>query len=327
MTVDYKGEVRRLLLFAVVAILIVLIIFALNFWMEIFGIRSVPPNYCQYGDINGDGVVSKADYYAIPFTWYQKERGDVDNDGDVDSFDKQLINYYIEGMLDQFPIADMFSPSWQMDKRPIFKSFSASRENVRVGEEVTFIAIANDSNGETLKAFIVIYMNDIPIKQFVGEKLEPSLSYVRSYKFNSSGTYTAKAFVSYAYRSAIWWESIPITITVSEPQRPVANFTYFVDGLTVDFYDNSFDLDGYIVNYTWNFGDGSIAYGKTVEHEYNTSGEYDVTLTVTDDDGLTSSKTVTISVSRGNIYLLLLAGLIPAVAGVIYLKKKRRRRK
>jgi PKD repeat protein len=55
----------------------------------------------------------------------------------------------------------------------------------------------------------------------------------------------------------------------------------------------SYDPDGYIVSYSWDFGDGNTASGVTVSHSYPASGSYTVTLTVTDDDGATDSITVT----------------------------------
>ena len=60
---------------------------------------------------------------------------------------------------------------------------------------------------------------------------------------------------------------------------------------------NSYDPDGYIVNYTWNFGDymanytgeSNIGYGKIVQHTYSKAKPeghyYLVKLTVTDNDG------------------------------------------
>ena len=48
---------------------------------------------------------------------------------------------------------------------------------------------------------------------------------------------------------------------------------------------NSYDPDGEIVNYSWDFGDNSKAYGKKVKHSYSKEGTYQVTLTVTDDKG------------------------------------------
>jgi len=47
-------------------------------------------------------------------------------------------------------------------------------------------------------------------------------------------------------------------------------------------------VDGEIVNYTWNFGDGSISYERNPSHKYADNGVYLITLTVIDDDGATS---------------------------------------
>jgi len=50
-----------------------------------------------------------------------------------------------------------------------------------------------------------------------------------------------------------------------------------------------------IISYEWDFGDGSISEGMTVNHTYTTFGTYDVTLTVTNTKGVTVKtwKTVT----------------------------------
>ena len=47
----------------------------------------------------------------------------------------------------------------------------------------------------------------------------------------------------------------------------------------------SADPDGTIVSYEWAFGDGNIGIGPTPSHTYLAAGTYDVTLTVTDNDG------------------------------------------
>ena len=57
------------------------------------------------------------------------------------------------------------------------------------------------------------------------------------------------------------------------------------------------DSDGSIVNYAWNFGEGSTGIGITASHTYTAAGSYTATLMVTDDDGATDSTTEKISVT------------------------------
>ncbi|MCS6935943.1 MAG: PKD domain-containing protein [Candidatus Bipolaricaulota bacterium] len=59
---------------------------------------------------------------------------------------------------------------------------------------------------------------------------------------------------------------------------------------------SSFDPDGQISSYAWDFGDGSSGRGVFVEHQYKKKGSFVVTLTVTDDKGATSSAKRTVFV-------------------------------
>jgi parallel beta-helix repeat protein len=58
----------------------------------------------------------------------------------------------------------------------------------------------------------------------------------------------------------------------------------------------SFDLDGNIVNYTWDFGDGTKGLGKTQSHVYTADGIYTITLTVMDNEERTDKDRVTVEV-------------------------------
>lgn len=67
--------------------------------------------------------------------------------------------------------------------------------------------------------------------------------------------------------------------------------------LTVSFDASvSSDSDGTIIAYVWAFGDGATGAGETIEHIYDDPGTYTARLTVADDDGATSTSTVTITV-------------------------------
>ena len=60
---------------------------------------------------------------------------------------------------------------------------------------------------------------------------------------------------------------------------------------------NSSDDDGSIASYHWDFGDGTESYGSVANHAYVLHGEYNVTLTVTDDKGKKSLYVQTIVVN------------------------------
>ncbi|MCP4150729.1 MAG: PKD domain-containing protein [bacterium] len=52
---------------------------------------------------------------------------------------------------------------------------------------------------------------------------------------------------------------------------------------------SSSDPDGSITQYYWDFGDGSVKQGRIVQHQYTIHDDYNIELTVTDDDGATTT--------------------------------------
>jgi chitodextrinase len=60
---------------------------------------------------------------------------------------------------------------------------------------------------------------------------------------------------------------------------------------------SSFDPDGVIITYLWDFGDGGNATGCVVNHTYTAIGTFSVTLTVTDDTGAADNDTCTVTVN------------------------------
>jgi PKD repeat protein len=79
-------------------------------------------------------------------------------------------------------------------------------------------------------------------------------------------------------------------------QAPVADFTVTTAQLTANFNNQSRDPDGTISAYQWDFGDGNDASNASPTHTYRAAGDYNVTLTVTDNDGLTDTTSKTVSV-------------------------------
>ncbi|MEA2053618.1 MAG: PKD domain-containing protein [Candidatus Thermoplasmatota archaeon] len=93
------------------------------------------------------------------------------------------------------------------------------------------------------------------------------------------------------------------SFTVDTNEEPVADFSYTplnptdLDTITFDASDSD-DPDGDIVNYTWDFGDENVSYGKKPTHKYDDNGTYTVTLTVKDDKGATDTCSQAIEIAN-----------------------------
>ncbi|MBW2248317.1 MAG: PKD domain-containing protein [Deltaproteobacteria bacterium] len=79
---------------------------------------------------------------------------------------------------------------------------------------------------------------------------------------------------------------------------PAAAFSVVFSRKVALFTDNSSDTDGAIVSWLWNFGDGKTGTEQNPEHRYNKFGNYSVTLTVTDDRGLSNSISKNITIGK-----------------------------
>jgi PKD repeat protein len=123
-------------------------------------------------------------------------------------------------------------------------------------------------------------------------------SYTAFHYYADPGTYNVKLRVT----SSDATTDTEIRTLNLENAPPVADFDYWqigVDEMRFNAedpysYDPGFCED---LTYSWDFGDGTTGTGVTVDHTYPASGDYDVTLTVTEvDHGQTDSRTRTVSV-------------------------------
>ena len=78
---------------------------------------------------------------------------------------------------------------------------------------------------------------------------------------------------------------------------PDADFDFFCPDLDCFFTDRSSDSDGSIVGWSWDFGDGRFDSDANPIHDFSPAGTYTVTLTVTDNDGLTDEYARNVTVS------------------------------
>ena len=101
-------------------------------------------------------------------------------------------------------------------------------------------------------------------------------------------------------------DTVMITVNGLANQPPLASFTADPTSgelpLMVSFDATaSYDPDGTVVSYEWDFGDGSTDSGDMVSpsHIYTSAGSYTVTLAVTDDMGMSAIASNTITVTIG----------------------------
>ena len=80
------------------------------------------------------------------------------------------------------------------------------------------------------------------------------------------------------------------------PPAPSENITFDAS--------NSYDTDSLIVSYDWSFSDGATGENVTATHAYQNAGDYNVTLTVTDNEGATDTFSKKVSVRDPVIEIL-----------------------
>ncbi|MCP6718462.1 MAG: S8 family serine peptidase [Patescibacteria group bacterium] len=171
------------------------------------------------------------------------------------------------------------------------------------------VSITNPLDGSTVVRVITISADatdDVGVTQvdfyvdggLIGSDIESPYEISWDSTTVSDGSHTVSAT---AIDTASQTASDSISVLVDNVNdSPIANAgpdqSAYIDD-TVYFDGSGSTDDGEIVSYDWNFGDGATASGITVEHIYAAEGEYIVTLTVTDDGGLTSNDTAIVTVT------------------------------
>src|SRR5262249_15295662 len=82
----------------------------------------------------------------------------------------------------------------------------------------------------------------------------------------------------------------PVALIVATPQSGFVPLGVSFSGTT------SYDPDGTISAYAWDFGDSAVSSAPSTFHSYNAAGTYVALLRVTDNAGSTASTTQTITV-------------------------------
>ncbi|MGD9962481.1 MAG: PKD domain-containing protein [Thermoplasmata archaeon] len=213
---------------------------------------------------------------------------------------------------------------------------------------VTLTVVDNEGAAATTQSLIYVHENAPPVAALTympenpdpydtvffdaGESYDPD-GWIEYYRFefgNGDLVWTWYPEVSYTY----YYEGVyTVTLTVydgggasgttsvdvrvgGEPAPPVAIIGYLPplplvgEGVTFN-ASHSFDPDGAISTYTWQFGDGCVAEGMTVTHVYEHEGVYEVRLTVMDNDMMVDQDWANLTVASVPVASIVHTPLVP----------------
>jgi len=118
--------------------------------------------------------------------------------------------------------------------------------------------------------------------------------------YSEPGTYLAKLTII-DDDGAVGSKRVAIIVRNAPPVAlaSVSNESPFPGSIVIFDATASYDLHDTITNYAWTFGDTGTASGPVVEHAYVYGGDHLITLTVTDDEGLSASTGFVLTVLPG----------------------------
>jgi len=121
-----------------------------------------------------------------------------------------------------------------------------------------------------------------------------------THTFTHPGTYLIKLTVI-DDEGAVDIQQVAIVVTDAPPiaQASVNNDAPLPGDTVIFSATGSYDLQGDIVSYHWEFGDGKTGTGETVQHTYIQGDYYVVTLTVTDESGEMAQTNLGMNVQPG----------------------------
>jgi len=220
------------------------------------------------------------------------------------SLGSHVVSTRVENLIDEIDTVDnSLAVQFDVLSRPDIEAMSISPNSTSlvVGDILgTTVIVRNLGNRPESMEVDLLVDSSVIMTQIV-QRLMPDATYTLFFAWGTASEVPGNISLSARARplpyeqltanNAITYGIIllspPNVPPVADPNGPYAGFR----GEAVLFdASGSYDLDGEIVIYLWDFGDGTTGTGTTTNHVYESGGSFRVTLNVTDDDGAWSTK-------------------------------------
>lgn len=259
-----------------------------NLWFSIWDNYKAPfadadiDKECLPGEkvnFDGSGSTASTGSSIVRYEW------DFENDGIVDAEgEKTSYTYQLKGVHTcRLRVTDSIG-EWDEDhvlvnviNRPPTAEFTYSPTNPTIQDVVNFVDTSSDQDGS--------------ITSWYWKFGDGNSSTLQSptHQYEDKGTYIVKLTVTddsgvsaTNQKSVKIWNTLPVAQFSFSPSDPIATEE-------VQFTDESYDLEGRSFTYLWDFGDGYTSDVSNPKHSFANPSEYNVNLTVWDDENWAAS--------------------------------------
>jgi PKD repeat protein len=276
------------------------------------------------GEVNFDGSFSTASEGSsiVKFEW------DFENDGIIDAEGKTTTHTYNQkGMRTcRLIVTDSVGVMSEdtcrvnvLNRKPIAEfTFSPSEPNIQ--DEVNITDNSSDSDG-TITSWLWDFGDGTN-----STSKNPSHTFIQKGEWQVTLTVTDNDGARTSITHTVAVVNLPPAAAFNCTTNPQTD-------MEIQFTDNSVDPENRSLSWLWDFGDGNTSELQAPTHKFATEGDYNVTLTVTDDENATNTYTMTVPVTKpqtsGSTPLWMIAVVVIAIAaigfvGLLWWNRRRR---
>lgn len=252
-------------------------------------IVSVTPNPAVKGDeisFDGKGI---DDGYIVNWEWSSSIDGLLSKQEDFTTSSLSIGSHTIRFRVqdndgqwsDYASIVLTVTPptTYEQNKPPTATIVQISPQEIEYGETVYMSGSGTDTDGHV-------------VEYYWSSSIDGYLSDKQSFYISNLSIGEHEIYFKVKDNNNAWSSVATGIVKVNAPSQnnlPIADaggpYEGYVNESILFNGSKSYDIDGYIVSYLWDFGDGKQGEGEVVEHKYLAPGTYVVNLTVIDNIG------------------------------------------